>query len=146
MSMYQITYAALLALAIWYSGPNWRLSALCVGNFVGTMALAASPLAVGVLDACTIAAFLIVGGWRGYALAGIFAMLVPVYPVGVYFAWPNFAIYAIVDLLGYSIPGVLASGSGGHRNRRKPDNSGRLGVANIAAGRAVLARSNRADI
>ena len=146
MDLSQIIYAGLLAFAIWYGGPNWRLSALCVGNFAGTMALAASPLAVGVLDACTIAALLIAGGWRGYALAGVFAMLVPVYPVGVYFAWPNFAIYAIVDLLGYSIPGVLASGSGGHRNRCKPDHSRRSGGADIAAGRAVLARSNRADI
>ena len=146
MDLSQIIYAGLLAFAIWYGGPNWRLSALCVGNFAGTMALAASPLAVGVLDACTIAALLIAGGWRGYALAGVFAMLVPVYPVGVYFAWPNFAIYAIVDLLGYSIPGVLASGRGGHSNRRKLNRSRRLGIADIAPGRAVLARCNGANI
>ena len=61
MDLSQIIYAGLLAFAIWYGGPSWRLSALCVGNFVGTMALAASPLTVGVLDACTIAALLIVG-------------------------------------------------------------------------------------
>jgi hypothetical protein len=110
------------------------------------MALAASPLAVGVLDACTIAALLIVGGWRGYALAGIFAVLVPIYPAGIYFAWPNFAIYAIVDLLGYSIPGVLASGHGGYSNKRRINSGRRSGSAGIAAGRHVVARSNRQDI
>lgn len=145
MSGYQISYAALLAFAIWCGQPSWRLSAICCVNFIGTMTLAASPISVGVLDMATITALFLVGGWRGYALAGVFVAIVPIYPIGVYLAWSNFAIYAIVDLLGYAIPGVLASGSGngGNRSGRHFDRARRAGVLGVASVRTIFARGYR---
>lgn len=132
MDLTQIIYALGLLVAIWWGGPDWRLSLACVANFIGTMALSASPLTVGVLDLVTIAVLVTLGTWRGYSMAAIFAVLVPIYPIGSYLAWPTHATYAIVDLLGYALLGVLASGSGGYRSKRrdKPraDGRGRAGV------------------
>lgn len=133
MDLSQISYAALLFGAIWWGGPDWRLSALCVGNFLGTMILSASPLSVGVLDMTTIALLIYIGTWRGYALAFIFAVLVPIYVIAAYLAWSIDATYAIIDPLGYAIPGVLASGRGGHRNRRCSDRRRRGGGSGASA-------------
>ena len=141
MDVTQITYAALLAFAIWYGGPNWRLSAICVGNFIGTMALAASPIAVGVLDMLTIALLIHVGTWRGIALAAVFVFFIPFYVIGDHFEWQNPTIYAIVDTLGFvAIPGILASGSGGNRNRRNPNRPRHSRGGTLVASRGVMAR------
>lgn len=114
MDWTQLAYSALLLAAIVLGRPDWRLSAICVGNFIGTMELSPSLLSVGVLDAVTVAALIYVGTWRGNALAFIFAILIPWYVFGAYFSWTTSTTYTIVDMFGFvSIPGVLASGSGG---------------------------------
>ena len=123
MSIYQISYAVLLVAAVWWGRPDWRLVTLCALNFVGTMILSASPVAVGVLDMSTIALLVLIGSGRALALASIFAVLVPIYVIGDYLSWSEYAIYTVVDILGIAILGVLAGGSGGrgifsHHNRR----------------------------
>lgn len=91
------------------------------------MILASNPVTVGVLDMVSIALLIHIGTWRGLALAAIFASLVPVYILGERFEWPPSATYAIVDVLGYSIILVLASGNGGNRNKRRADAAGSAG-------------------
>lgn len=142
MDLSQIIYAIALASAIWWGGPDWRLSALCVANFVGTMILAASPIAVGVLDAVTIAVLIVVGTWRGYALAGVFAILVPIYPIAATFGWPDFATYTIVDIVGVALLGVLASGDGGYGHRRRLGRRRYRGADPAAPLGSVVSRSN----
>lgn len=132
MELSQIFYAALLTGAIWWGRPDWRLSLICVSNFLGTMTLAASPIAVGVLDMATIAALIFIATPRAFALAAVFAALVPIYPVGAFLTLPAFAIYAIVDLLGYAIPGILSGGSGGRSARSKFDRGGRARLSVVA--------------
>lgn len=122
MSVFQISYAVLLIAAVWFGRPDWRLATLCAVNFLGTMMLAPFPISVGVLDMSTIALLVLIGSGRALALAAIFAVLVPIYVIGGYLSWSDYAIYTVVDILGYSILGVLASGSGGrgivtHHNR-----------------------------
>lgn len=119
MSAYQIAYTALLALAIWYGKPDWKIAALCIGNFTGTMALAESPLSVGVLDMTTATLFIAIGTRQAKQLALAFSLIPIVYVLGVKLQWSFFTIYAIADVFAVVILGVLASGSGGNSKRAR---------------------------
>ena len=119
MSIYQIAYAALLACAIWHGKPDWRIAAVCVLNFAGTMALADGPISVGILDMITVSLLITIGTRQAKKLALAFTILPAVYIVGTYLAWHYFTIYAIADLSAVVILGVLANGSGGNSKRTR---------------------------
>jgi len=146
----QITYAALLVLAIWHGRPDWRIAAICVCNFTGTMALAVSQTWVAILDLATICALIVIMTPKALALAAIFAAIIPVYMVGTTQNWPVALTYGIVDVFGLAILGVLSSGTGGRGIRSwslgRLRNSGGSGAVPAGGGAQVSRPHHRQDI
>lgn len=141
MSIWQIGIAVLYIAAILWGRPDNRLTATVFANFAGTMFLADSPHSVAVLDLVCLCVLLRIGTIQGDLLAAIFATLIPVYVLGHLMEWPQYTVYAIVDIAAIAIAGILASGTGGYRGRRGADIIRRISVYySEQAGRVVARR------
>ncbi len=114
------TQALYLGLLLWAlaAGRDWsvRIAAVMLCNVVATMALASSPLAVGVADAAS-AAVLIGGNRRAQVVATLFSVMVLIYVSAWAFRWENSTTYTIIDLLAYAQLGVIGGLDGWIRRR-----------------------------
>lgn len=114
----QALFIVLLAAAFYTGRPPLRVMAVMMTNLLGTMTLATTPLAVGVLDlGC--AAALAFGSRREAVLCLLFLLMVPIYALDLYFSWPSSTTYAIIDLIAYVQVWVIGNFGGIWRNVRR---------------------------
>ena len=112
MTLFQSIYFVLLLTgsgAALLCGNRKRLIAILWANFIATMTFAGTPFSVGIADLSCAAALVYVGGKRAYAIALLFAAMVPLYLFATLLG--NYATYTIVDVLAYCQ--VLILGGGG---------------------------------
>lgn len=105
----QALYLGLLCAALassWRGDWSARIAAVMLCNVTATMALASSPLAVGVADAASAAA-LINGNRRAQIVATLFSVMIVFYVSAWGFGWENSTTYTIIDLIAYAQLGVI---------------------------------------
>jgi len=105
----QALYIGLLCVALacsWRQPWSALIAAVMVGNLVATMTLAPDPIAVGIADAVS-AAILLLGNTRARTVAMLFSVMIPVYVSADWLLWPNYATYAIIDLIAYLQLGIV---------------------------------------
>lgn len=105
----QALYLGLLWAALvssWRGEWSARIAAVMLCNLAATVALASSPLAVGVADAASAAA-LISGNRRAQIVATLFSVMICVYVSAWAFGWENSTTYTIIDLIAYAQLGVV---------------------------------------
>ena len=112
MTVWQIIIAAMLVTSIACGRPHWRVAAVMVCNIAFSMRFGSDYLLVGVAD-LVCAALLIGISTRAYIVAGLFALMVPVYVAATYYQWTTGTTYAIIDLIAYAQFGVLGRVDGG---------------------------------
>lgn len=81
-------------------------------NFLATMTLAGTPMGVGVADIACTCVLMFTGGKRAYALALLFAVMIPLYTFTPILG--NYATYSIVDALAYCQIVILGGGGFGN--------------------------------
>lgn len=115
----QALYLGLLCCALassWCREWSARIAVVMLCNVAATMALASSPLAVGVADAASAAA-LIGGNRRAQIVAMLFSVMVLIYVSAWAFHWENSTTYTIIDLIAYAQLGVIGGLDGWIRRR-----------------------------
>lgn len=131
MDWSQVAYISALTAALLWGKPSRLVILVMTGNLVATVAQADSYTAVGVTDLVSCAIFL---SHRDYALALLFAVMVPVYVVGDAFALSHTAVYGVVDFLAYIQLVVVSVGGGGGGIRK------RFGPRRHDTGRDIFSR------
>ena len=130
MSIWQGIIASMLLAAFLSGRPHWRIVAVMACNFLFSMQFGGNFLTVGVADVVS-AAFLLGISARANVVAGLFALMVPVYVAGTYFQWNISTTYTIIDLIAYMQCGVIGRVDGGMGfirrsfNRRRGDTAPR---------------------
>lgn len=105
MTIWQAIIAAGLLLAL-LGKPPARLWFAVAGNFIVTMILAENPVPVAIADLMT-AAIILGVSTRANIVAGLFALMQPIYIAGFALGWPDATTYACIDLLAYVQLGVM---------------------------------------
>ncbi len=145
MSIFQIAYLTGLAVAVWWGRPDWRLVALLLANFVGTMTFASSPYNVAILDLVTACLFIVIGTGKAKILAAVFGAVAAVCVFGKMAQLSHNTIYAIVEISALAIFGVVASGGGGAGNRISDLDSRRASISRPVEVRSFMARRSSED-
>jgi len=103
MEFWQALFIGLLILAIWTGKPGRLIVCLMLANFAATAVLWDQPLTLGLFDLCC--AVVLLGAMmhdkRACVVAGLFALMMPVYVAAHFWEWPASTTYAIIDLLAY---------------------------------------------
>ena len=103
MDFWQALFISALILAIWTGKPGRLVICLMLANFAATASLWDQPLTLGLFDLCC--AVVLLGAMmhdrRACVVAGLFALMMPVYVAAHFWQWPASTTYAIIDLLAY---------------------------------------------
>lgn len=106
MSEWQALFIVTMGAAFLFGRPHLLIVAGMVLDLAATMAFAGNYMTVGAVD-LLVAVALLAAGRRGQIVALLFAMMAPIYVLGLVFKWPTDATYAIVEILAYAQLAVI---------------------------------------
>jgi hypothetical protein len=117
--------AVVMAAVLLWVRPKPLVWVAMIGNFIATMVLRDSPLAVGVADV-TAGALMLLAGPEMWAIAAIFAIMTCIDVAAWQFGFNLNATYAIIEVLAYIQLIIIAGGGFGrkYRHRNNPRRAG----------------------
>jgi hypothetical protein len=139
MSDWQTIYAVAFMVAFVLGRPERWVVAVMAVNFLGSSALGADLLLVGILD--LICVTVLIGQSReGNIVAALYVLMLPIYVAASHFGWGNGTTGGIVEAIGYVQILVATNVLGGLGGRNRPADRRRLGSVGHLAGGEVVAR------